>query len=303
MLIEFNQITKKYGHHLALDDISLQLEDGPIGLLGPNGAGKSTLIKLLLGLVSIQVGDGKVLGHDIRRQTQFIRQHIGYMPENDAFIPGMDGIHYVAYCAQLSGLSRKDSLARAHEVLDYLAMDEERYRPIESFSTGMRQKVKLAQALVHDPKMVFLDEPTNGLDPSGREEMLKVIDSLWRDYKISFILSSHLLPDVEKVCEKIVILVRGKIQSVEDLGEMTAQREKAYLATFRGDEVKDFIAALEKKGHKVNNLQTDQYKISFEDMDETLPFFELAKQHDVQVRKFKKAQNTLEDVFLKKLGV
>ena len=191
--------------------MTVRVPPGTIGLLGPNGAGKSTFIKCLLNLETPTTGTARVLGRDIRASQRASRERVGYSPEQDCHIAGMAGCEYVTYCGQLSGMPMRLARQRTHEILDLVGMGQERYRRVDTYSTGMRQRVKLAQALVHDPEIVFLDEPTNGLDPSGREHILTLIGSLWRDLGISVVMSSHLLRDIERVCDRVIIIGHGRL--------------------------------------------------------------------------------------------
>ena len=184
---------------------------GAVGLLGPNGAGKSTMIKALLGFIVPDRGRMRVLGLDVAEAPLEIRARVGYMPESDAHIPGMNAVSFVAYCGELAGLPRVDAMQRAHEVLFYVGLGEARYRNVETYSTGMKQRIKLAQALVHDPDLLFLDEPTNGMDPKGRDEMLELVRDLAHNKGVNLILSSHLLPDVEYTCDHVVVMDKGAI--------------------------------------------------------------------------------------------
>jgi ABC-2 type transport system ATP-binding protein len=195
--VQLDRVSVKYGKNWALRDVSAAFERGAVGLLGPNGAGKSTMLKSLLGFVAPDRGEMRVLGLDVKTSPIQIRRRIGYMPESDAHIPGMNAVSFVAYCGELAGLPHSDAMQRAHEVLYYVGLGEARYRNVETYSTGMKQRIKLAQALVHDPDLLFLDEPTNGMDPKGRDEMLELIRDLGHNKNVSLILSSHLLPDVE----------------------------------------------------------------------------------------------------------
>src|SRR6476620_11979776 len=195
MFIELDHITRCYGKQQALHDVTLRLEAGRIGLLGPNGAGKSTLMKILLGLLPPSSGTGKVLGHDLHGSGAALRRAIGYMPEADALVPGLRGADYVALAGELYGMPRRQAQRRAHEVLTYLDLGDARYRRLEEYSTGMNQRLQLAQALVHDPPALLLDEPTHGMDPAGRDAMLDLLDRLAREHKKSLLLSTHLLGD------------------------------------------------------------------------------------------------------------
>lgn len=227
-------LVKRYGRLTALAGVTLTVEPGVVGLLGPNGAGKSTLIGVLLGQVPASSGRASVLGFDVFRQQRRIRQRIGFVPENDCLIPGLTGVGYVHYAGRLAGMSYADAMQRAHEVLDYVDLDEARYRPAEQYSAGMKQRLKLAQALVHDPDLLFLDEPTNGMDPQGRQVMLNLIADLGRS-GISVLLSSHLLPDVERVCQRVVIMGGGDVLATGDIAELNAPHPTRYTVEFDGE--------------------------------------------------------------------
>src|SRR5579883_2825253 len=211
-MIDLRNLSRWYGNFQALRDVSFQLAPGRVGLLGPNGAGKSTLLKILLGLLPPSSGSGRVLGHVIGVDGTALRRAIGYMPEADALIPGLRGAEYVALAGELYGMPRREAQRRAHEVLTYLELEDARYRLLEEYSTGMKQRLKLAQALVHDPPVLLLDEPTSGLDPAGRDAMLKLVAELATDHGKSVILSTHLLADVQAVCERVVILAGGRVR-------------------------------------------------------------------------------------------
>lgn len=213
MVAKFQNLTVRYGAFTALDDFSAEIPEGCVGLLGPNGAGKTTLLKTALGFISPARGGGLVLGCDIVSQGRTIRQKVGLMPEQDCHIPGLTAVQFVSYAGELAGMPAEQALRRAHEVLEYCGLGEARYRNVETYSTGMRQRIKLAQALVHGPQLLLLDEPTNGLDPAGREEMLELIRSISHGKDVNVIVSSHLLPDVERICDKVVVLVAGKVRA------------------------------------------------------------------------------------------
>src|SRR5690349_18589505 len=210
-VVQAEQLSVRYGKNVALNDVTAIFPPGAVGLLGPNGAGKSTLLKSLLGFLVPEKGSMKVLGLDVKSSALEIRERIGYMPESDSHIPGMNAVTFVAYCGQLSGLPAVDAMQRSHEVLYYVGLGEARYRNVDTYSTGMKQRIKLAQALVHDPDLLFLDEPTNGMDPKGREEMLALIADIARNKGLNVILSSHLLPDVEYACEHVIVLDKGAV--------------------------------------------------------------------------------------------
>ncbi|MFM7148875.1 MAG: ABC transporter ATP-binding protein, partial [Gemmataceae bacterium] len=210
-LLQLEQVCRWYGSVLALDHVTLTIPRGTVGLLGPNGAGKSTFLKILLGLLPPSSGKGKVLGKDLSSSGVGLRQAIGYMSEADSLIPGLAGVDYVALAGELYGMPRREAQRRAHEVLTNLELEDARYRKLEEYSTGMKQRIKLASALVHDPPVLLLDEPTSGLDPAGRDAMLDLLRDLGTEYGKSLILCTHLLGDVERVCESVVILHRGRV--------------------------------------------------------------------------------------------
>jgi len=223
-IIETRSLTKRFGSTVALDSIDLRSTPGRIGLLGPNGAGKTTLIKCLLQLESVTAGTVHLLGHPIDSEGREARTRVGYAPEIDCHIPEMAGCEYVTYCAELSGLPFDDARQRAHEMLDFVGMGQERYRLIDTYSTGMRQRIKLAQAIVHDPDIIFLDEPTNGLDPKGQEQMLQLIHQLGTRHGMSVVFSSHLLHEVERVCDQIVIIGKGRVLVHDSLEALRGKR-------------------------------------------------------------------------------
>src|SRR5690606_27127660 len=234
-VVAFDGLTVAYGRNTALEDVTAAVPPGAVGLLGPNGAGKSTMIKALLGFITPARGAMRVLGMDVRRHAQEIRARIGYMPENDAHIPGMNAVTFVAYCGQLSGLPPVDAMQRAHEVLYYVGLGEARYRNVETYSTGMKQRIKLAQALVHDPDLLFLDEPTNGMDPKGRDEMLALVHDLAHNKQVNLILSSHLLPDVEATCDHVLVMDRGRIATQGPLQGLKGTGGSVFELRVKGD--------------------------------------------------------------------
>lgn len=218
--IELDGIVKQYRSHRALDGVSFRMTGKVTGLLGPNGAGKSTLIKVLLGLIRSTSGSGKIQGMDIVKQWRAIRSIVGYMPEDDCYIPGMSGVEMVRFSASLCGLPALEGLRRAHEILDFCGMGQERYRHVETYSTGMRQKLKFAQAIVHDPQLLILDEPTSGLDPEERVAMLNRISTLVNKHGKRAMVSTHILPDVRQVCDEVIILARGKMTLCASMKEV-----------------------------------------------------------------------------------
>src|SRR5262245_11947054 len=248
--IVLDNLSRWYGTQQALADVTLRLAPGRIGLLGPNGAGKSTLLKILLGLLPPSSGTGSVLGHPLGHDGTALRRTIGYMSEADALVPGMRGADYVALAGELCGMPRKQALRRAHEVLTYLGLEDARYRRLEEYSTGMKQRLKLGQAMVHDPPVLLLDEPTSGMDPAGRERMLDLLLTLGKDHGKAMILSTHLLGDVEKVCETVVILHHGKVLVQGGVRELRMRRHDRYRLQIQGAAEK-FLEDLRLEGVRV----------------------------------------------------
>ncbi len=299
-VIEIKDLSVRFGSVQALAGLSLSLAGGAIGLLGPNGAGKTTLIKTLLGLVKPSAGAASVLGLDARTEERRIRQRIGYMPERDCHIPGMNAVNFVAYAGQLTGMRRQDAFKRAHEVLFYVGLDEARYRNVETYSTGMRQRIKLAQALVHDPRLVFLDEPTNGMDPKGREEMLGLVKDIAVNKGIHVMFSSHLLPDVEAVCERVVVLSRGKVLSEGEIATMKAGAGDAFVVRVKGDQER-FLKQLAAQGHSATEQENGLSRVVLSNGVGSEVLFRAARESGVQIRHLTPEQLSLEDVFLKAL--
>lgn len=260
-LISLQNIIKDYRHHRALDIETLQIKAGITGLLGPNGAGKSTLIKMILGLVRVTSGKGTVLGHRLYKDARKIRNDIGYMPEDDCYIPGMSGVEVVQFAACLSGLPPVEAMRRAHEILDFCDTKQERYREIESYSTGMRQKIKFAAAIVHDPKFLILDEPTSGLDPEEREALLRRIDLLHRDSGKSVLISTHILPDVQSICDSVMIFSQGKVRLDRPLSELNATTDPT-VDVLINQSGESFIEHLQASGLACHRAENGWLKIS-----------------------------------------
>ena len=260
-IIATQGLSKHYGAHRALDNVTVQVPPGTIGLLGPNGAGKTTFLKCLLNLETPSSGTAEVLGVSITSQNRESRERVGYGPERDCHIPGMAGCEYVTYCGQLSGMSFRSARQRAHEMLDLVGMGQERYRSIDTYSTGMRQRAKLAQALVHDPKLIILDEPTNGLDPSGREHILRLIGTLWTEHGISVILSSHLLHDVERICDRVLIIANGRIVEHASMAELQAKRRRVVELAPAGA-AERYQAAFAAAGREVELLSNGRLRVA-----------------------------------------
>jgi ABC-2 type transport system ATP-binding protein len=298
--IDLDNVSRWYGTHQALKDVSLHLDPGRIGLLGPNGAGKSTLLKILLGLLPPSSGTGHILGHElaqIERRGSDLRRSIGYMSEADALIPGLRGAEYVALAGELYGMPRKQAQRRAHEVLTYLGLEEARYRRLEEYSTGMKQRIKLAQALVHDPPVLLLDEPTSGLDPAGRDAMLQLLLTLAREHDKSFLLSTHLLGDVERVCDSVVILHQGRVLLQGGVDELRTRRQDRYRLQIQGDR-NSFLEELRLEGVRIiDDNDRGELCVVVPQGWVTRAFFALADNHGVLLRGLQRDDEGLEELF------
>jgi ABC-2 type transport system ATP-binding protein len=298
LLIQLENIVKNYRSTRALDGVNLEVRTGVTGLLGPNGAGKSTLIKVILGLVKITSGSGTVLGHRMRKESRAIRDKIGYMTEDDCYIPGMTGIEVVQFAACLSGLPSVEGLRRAHEILDFCGMKQERYRNIETFSTGMRQKVKFAAAIVHDPEFLILDEPTSGLDPEEREALLYRIKILCTQMGKSAIISTHILPDVQAICDQVVILANGQIRLDDKLESLNATVAPTVTLVASGN-LDGFSEGLSSAGFTVSRPANQTLRVESSTHDGFLnSVWKVASQHDVIVHSLTPAKTSLEEIFM-----
>jgi ABC-2 type transport system ATP-binding protein len=295
-IISLSGVTKLYSGFRALDDVSLEIEPGITGLLGPNGSGKSTLIKSLLGLVRNHQGTGTVLGLQWPGEVRDIRDRVGYLPEDDCYIAGLTGIESVAFMANLSGLPKTEGLRRAHEITDFCDIGEEKYRSVETYSTGMRQKLKFAQALVHDPPILILDEPTTGLDPDQRDAMLRRIRTLAEDHGKSILLSTHILPDVKSVCDQVVILARGKVRVYDTMENLSKPAEPTLNVMIYGQ--KDaFLLGLNKAGYNVTAQADGTLKIIGIGVEQVGSVWAIAASTETSIRRLAPAQNSLEEIF------
>ncbi len=327
-VVELNNVTVAYGRNPALIDVIAAFPRGAVGLLGPNGAGKSTLLKALLAFIVPARGTMRVLDLDVGSAALDIRRRIGYMPESDAHIPGMNAVSFVAYCGQLAGLPGVDAMQRAHEVLYYVGLGEARYRNVETYSTGMKQRIKLAQALIHDPDLLFLDEPTNGMDPKGREEMLDLIRDLAHAKGVNLILSSHLLPDVEYTCDHVVVLDKGRVVAQGPIAELKQSMAhvvvldgaepavtgaqpapeaprprtgRVFELHIKGDEAA-LGEALRAAGFDCRAADDDMLHLVVPDGADLRQVFTVAARERIQVRHLKPSVMTLEDVFARAVG-
>ncbi|HRA90181.1 MAG TPA: ABC transporter ATP-binding protein [Planctomycetaceae bacterium] len=296
-LVELKNVTKDYGRFRALSNIDLMIHPGITGLLGPNGAGKSTLIKVLLGLVRITAGEGHVLGFSIITEADQIRTQIGYMPEDDCYIHGLSGIETMQVMAQLSRFPSTEALRRGHEILDFCGIGQERYRSVETYSTGMRQKLRFAMAIVHDPKLLILDEPTSGLDPEEREAMLNRIRILARQFGKSVILCTHILPDVQVVCDNVVILAGGTVRVSDSLDELCRVPNPSMTVTLSGerDAYRDRLTA---RGVRSEVMSLRQVRVFGDAELLKEPLWSAATESGCIVRGISPSKNSLEQIFL-----
>jgi ABC-2 type transport system ATP-binding protein len=298
-LLELTDVHKRYGAHHALRGLTLTVPAGTVGLLGPNGAGKSTLMKLLLGLLPFD-GAATVLGHDARAGAPAIRAAVGYMPERDCHLVGMSAVELCAYAAELSGLPASEALQRAHLVLEFVGLGDKRYQKVDGYSTGQKQRVKLAQALVHDPRLLLLDEPTNGLDPAGRDDMLALIGSLPARTGCAIVLSSHLLHEVEQVCERAILLHEGRVVysgTIEAL-RSEGQKDVYEVRVKEGDE--RLAAALGRRGLRVEREGPILLvHMAGDDARPTDTLFAVAAAEGLQVRHLAPRKLTLESAFVR----
>src|SRR3954464_10846973 len=300
-VVTLEAVTVAYGKNAALRDVSAAFAAGAVGLLGPNGAGKSTMLKALLGFIVPERGRLRVLGLDVAESPLDIRARVGYMPESDAHIPGMNAVSFVAYCGELAGLPRVDAMQRAHEMLFYVGLDEARYRNVETYSTGMKQRIKLAQALVHDPDLLFLDEPTNGMDPKGRDEMLELVRDIAHNKGMNLILSSHLLPDVEYTCDYVVVMDKGQVATAGPIDSLKGQGGRVFEVRVKGER-DGFVAALRAAGLDCHTSEEDVMRVFVPDDRDARFLFGVAAAQGVQVRHLRASVPTLEDVFARAVG-
>jgi ABC-2 type transport system ATP-binding protein len=300
-IVTLDRVSVRYGRNQALREVTATFPPGAVGLLGPNGAGKSTMIKALLGFLAPETGEMRVLGLDVRTSPLKIRARIGYMPESDSHMPGMNAVSFVAYCGELAGLPRADAMQRAHEVLYYVGLGEARYRNVETYSTGMKQRIKLAQALVHDPDLLFLDEPTNGMDPKGRDEMLELIRDIAHNKGLNLILSSHLLPDVEYTCDHVIVIDKGMVATQGPIAGLKGHGGRVFEVRVKG-EAAQFVDALHAAGIECHETEEDIMRVFVPDGRGGQDVFRLASRVGVQVRHLRPSVPTLEDVFAHAVG-
>ncbi len=296
-LVELQGLSVHFGRHEVLRNLTASVRGRAIGLLGPNGAGKSTLINTLLGFYPASAGSARVFGFDIATETRKIRSLVGYMPENDAFISNMSAVSFVQMMAELSGLPSAIALERAHEALFYVGLAEARYRPLGTYSLGMKQLAKFAQAIVHGPKLLILDEPTNGLDPSARQRMIRMIQEIRDGGDFRIILCSHLLRDVEDTCDDVLILKQGRIAHYANLNEERKANKRFIEIEIYGANG-DFTEAIQKLGCECA-VSSNRIKMTLSNGIGTRDIFRLAAERQVQIRRLNFRRDTLEDIFLK----
>ncbi len=296
-MIEIADLAKSYGAVQVLKGISLSIPSGITGLLGPNGSGKSTLIKALLGLVQAGSGHGSILCRRWPNEVRSIRESIGYLPEDDCYIAGLSGIESVALMANLAGLPKVEGLRRAHEICDFCEFGEERYRGVEGYSTGMRQKLKFAQALVHDPPLLILDEPTTGLDPGQRESMLRRIKTLNVRYGKSILLSTHILPDVKTICDSVVIMVDGEVKVTDTLERLSRPAHPTVHVSVVGDAT-ELVSRLQESGFNVVTDADGSLRISPVAEDRVDVIWKLAVASETKIRRLVPAMNSLDKIFI-----
>jgi ABC-2 type transport system ATP-binding protein len=298
-VIQLDNLEVRFGERAILRKLNASLTGQSIGLLGPNGAGKSTLLNTLLGFHQPSSGTARVFGQDIRTHARQVRSLIGYMPENDAFIAGMSGVRFVRLMAELAGLPREHALERAHEAFFYVGLGEVRYRALGTYSLGMKQSAKLAQAIAHGPKLLFLDEPTNGLDPPQRARMIQLIREIRDRGDLRLILSSHLLRDVEECCDEVLILKDGAIAAFCNLEEERRSNRRFLEIETRGENNGCFLEAVEKLGCETAPGAQGRVKLVLPDGLEVRRLYEVAAAQAVQIRRLNHKRDSLEDIFLK----
>ena len=297
-MIEANNVIKKYGQVTALDDFTVDIPKGKIGILGPNGAGKSTFVKIALGLIEATSGNITVLGENLDKNSIEIRKKIGYMPEHDCIPNKMTGVEFLIEMGLISGLDYQTATQRTHEILGYLRMGEEKYRLIEEYSGGMRQKIKLAQGLVHGPEIMFLDEPTSGLDPNARQEMLETINGLAEISDTNVLLSTHILQDVETVCDYVIIINNGKLQIKENVKELIKRQTDTIQIRF-GENSVEFLSILKQNDAKRNIEITERWiRIPYKDDNSFKEIISAAAKANSQLYEMERVAVTMDNIYL-----
>ena len=297
-IIELENLQVVLGQRIILKGLNGSLRGRAVGLLGPNGAGKSTLINTLLGFHAPSTGTARLFGRDIRTDIHSLRRQIGYMPENDSFIAGMSGVRFVRYMAELSGLPPNEAMERAHEAFFYVGLGEARYRDVNGYSLGMKQLAKLAQAIAHGPKLLFLDEPTNGLDPPARARMINLIREIRDTEDMHIVLSSHLLRDVEECCDEVLILKDGCVAALSNLEE-ERKTNKKFLELETVGAAPPFAEALEHLGCECASFGGGKFRLILPEGIQIKQIYAVAAEHNVELRRMNYRRDSLEDIFLK----
>lgn len=301
-IIRTQGLVQGYGPKTVLHGLDLAVDPGAIGLLGPNGSGKSTLLRTLLGLIPPREGQASVLGLDIHTEPVEVRRRVGLVPESECMVPGMNAVEITSYVGELVGMAHRDAVERAHQVLYYVGLGEARYRDLGSYSQGMKQRLKLAQALVHDPDLLFLDEPTSGMDPPGREQMLELIRDISEHKGISVVLSTHLLADVEETCDHVVVLKEGRLADYRSVERRVLDRGLIYDLRGRGD-FPALRTHLEGSGHRTEEIQ-DGIRVHLSGQEGTEPIFAAlaALEGEVEIRHMLETSHGLKESFLEAAG-
>jgi ABC-2 type transport system ATP-binding protein len=297
-VIELDGLQVRLGGRTVLDGLTGELRGAAIGLLGPNGAGKSTLINTLLGFHVPSRGSARVFGLDTQHDRARIRQGVGYMPENDSFIGNMTGVRFVRYMAELAGLPAAEALERAHEALFYVGLGEVRYRTINTYSLGMKQLIKLAQALAHGPRLLILDEPTNGLDPLARQRMIQTLQAIRKEGSIQLLISSHLLGDVDQTCDEVLILKEGRVAALCDIEE-ERRSQRSFIEMEVAGPTDEFCETLQGLGCECARFAGGRIKLVVPERIESRDFYVAAGQTGVQIRRMHRRRDSLEDIFMR----
>jgi ABC-2 type transport system ATP-binding protein len=301
-IIELNGLEVRLGNRTVLDGLTGELRGRSIGLLGPNGAGKSTLINTLLGFHRSSKGTARVFGLDSYLDRAQIRAGIGYMPENDSFIGNMSGVHFVRYLAELAGLPSRQALERAHEALFYVGLGEVRYRKVNSYSLGMKQLIKLAQALAHGPRLLILDEPTNGLDPIARQRMIQLIKEIREQGNVHLLISSHLLRDIDETCDEVLILKHGRIAELCNIEE-ERRSNRSFMELETVGATERFSTSVRALGCECASFPGGRIKVVMPDHIEARDLYVIAAEQGVQIRRMNQRRDSLEDIFLRAMDM
>jgi ABC-2 type transport system ATP-binding protein len=297
-VIKLDRLEVRLGGRTVLNGLTGDLRGHAIGLLGPNGAGKSTLINTLLGFHEPSAGSARVLGLDARSDRMRIRQNVGYMPENDSFIGNISGVRFVRYMAELSGLPPNEALERAHEALFFVGLGEVRYRKISTYSLGMKQLIKLAQALAHGPKMLILDEPTNGLDPMARQRMIQLIKDIRKKGGTNLLISSHLLRDIDETCDEVLILNKGRVAAISNIEE-ERRSHRNFIELEMAGSTEGFVLKMRSLGCECACFAGGRIKLVMPDVLSARDLYVAAAQEGAQIRRIQLRRDSLEDIFLR----